>query len=84
MNAAYLSVDETAALLRVDRKSIYKAIRSQRLPALQVGRTLRVAVADLQALAVDPTTGGSAAPRRRTRPREAVGEFTQRARGGVS
>ena len=78
---AYLSPDEVARLLRVDRKSVYSAIRDGRLPALQVGRTLRVAVDDLQALAVDPSGGDPAAPRRRSKPREPVGEFARRARG---
>ena len=81
MNASYLSPDEVARLLRVDRKSVYAAIREGRLPALRVGRVLRVSVDDLQALAVDPSGGDPATPRRRSRAREAGGEFAKLARG---
>ena len=77
---AYLSVDEVSRLLRVDRKTVYREIEQGRLPALRVGRILRVGVDDLQALALAPASD-PATPRRRARPREAVGEFTERARG---
>ena len=81
MSASYLSVDEVSAMLRCDRKTIYREIEQGRLPALRVGRVLRVSVGDLQCLEVAPP-GDPATPRRRARPREAVGEFTQRARAG--
>ena len=77
----YLSPDEVAAMLRVDRKSVYSAIRAGRLPALRVGRVLRVSVDDLQTLAVEPSCGGPADTERRSRPREPAGEFAKLARG---
>ena len=82
MNAPYLSPDEVARLLRCDRKTVYKAIQEQRLPATKIGRTLRVKVADLDALAYVPPSGGDpATPRRRSKPREPIGEFTKLAKG---
>jgi putative molybdopterin biosynthesis protein len=37
-----LKVDEVAADLRVDRKTVYELIRAGELPALKLGRALRV------------------------------------------
>lgn len=65
----YLSVDEVADLVGVNRKTVYAAIHEGRLPALRLGRTLRVARADLVCLSV-------------ARPvREPRGRFARIARG---
>jgi excisionase family DNA binding protein len=42
-DAAFLSVDEAAALLRVDRKTIHREIAAGRLPHLRLGRVIRIA-----------------------------------------
>ena len=40
---AVLTVDEAAALLRVDRKTVYTAIRRGKLPGVRkVGRVIRI------------------------------------------
>jgi excisionase family DNA binding protein len=46
----YLSVGETALLLRVSRSSVYTAVREGRLPALQLGErgTIRIHRRDLK------------------------------------
>lgn len=76
----YLTPDEVANLLRCNRKTIYAAIRDGRLPALEIGRSLRVHRDDLQRLAAsraDRSSSGTGAPGAR-RP---VSEFAQRAKG---
>jgi excisionase family DNA binding protein len=73
---AYLSPDEVARMLGVDRKTVYAAIRDGRLPALRLGRTLRVSVEDLGALAVFPASS----PTLPRSPRPASGEFMALAR----
>ena len=78
--AAFLSPDEVAARLRVDRKTVYAAIRDGRLPALKLGRTLRVSVEDLQALAVVAPSPPPTLPRAPRRPPLASGEFVRLAR----
>jgi excisionase family DNA binding protein len=45
--AAYLSVDEAAALLRVDRKTIHRAVAAGELPYLRLGRVIRIPTAAL-------------------------------------
>jgi len=76
----WLSVTEAADLLGVDHKTIRAAIRTGRLPVVQLGRTQRILESDLaQHL-------GSAGAPARARPAQlrAVrpsGEFTQRAKG---
>lgn len=37
-----LTVDEAAELLRVDRKTVYRAIDAGDLPVLRLGRTIRI------------------------------------------
>jgi excisionase family DNA binding protein len=37
-----MTVDEVAALLRLNRKTIYDAVREGSLPALRLGRTIRL------------------------------------------
>jgi excisionase family DNA binding protein len=41
-DAAFLSVDEAPALLRVDRKTIHSEIAAGRLPHIRVGRVIRI------------------------------------------
>jgi excisionase family DNA binding protein len=48
-HAAYLSVDEAAALLRVDRKTIHRAVAAGELPYLRLGRVIRIPSAALAA-----------------------------------
>ncbi len=36
-----LTVDEVAALLRVNRKTVYEAFRSRKLPGRKIGRCVR-------------------------------------------
>lgn len=47
VHAAYLSVDEAAAVLRVDRKTIHRAVASGELPYLRLGRVIRIPSAAL-------------------------------------
>lgn len=79
--SGYLSPDEVARLLGVDRKTVYAAIHDGRLPALKLGRVLRVRESDLEALAFRPGTDPASPARRRRQ--EPVGEFTAKARGTV-
>jgi excisionase family DNA binding protein len=46
-HAAYLSVDEAAAVLRVDRKTIHRAVAAGELPYLRLGRVIRIPSAAL-------------------------------------
>jgi excisionase family DNA binding protein len=46
-DAAFLTVDEAAALLRVDRKTIHREIAAGRLPHIRLGRVIRIARAVL-------------------------------------
>jgi excisionase family DNA binding protein len=41
-NADILTVDEAAALLRVNRKTLYEAIRAGKVPAGRIGATIRL------------------------------------------
>ncbi|MFY1824945.1 helix-turn-helix domain-containing protein [Myxococcus fulvus] len=50
----FLTVDEAAALLRVNRKTLYEAIRLGQVPGVvRVGKALRI----LHAALVESTTG---------------------------
>jgi excisionase family DNA binding protein len=79
--SGYLTVGQVAELLGVNHKTIRREIESGRLPAVRVGRLIRINAATLDAdLAFDPRdplTG------RRSRPRrfEPTGEFSRLARG---
>lgn len=53
----FLTVEETAALLRKGRTSLYAAIERGQIPSVRVGRTLRVPREALLSLGADtPTT----------------------------
>ena len=54
----YLSVDECAALLAVDHKTIRRLIKCEKLPALLVGRLWRIDPADLERLRYHGPRGG--------------------------
>src|SRR4051794_38450459 len=76
----WLTVPEAAARLRVDHKTLRKAIKEKRVPALRVGTAIRVREADLiECFAYeDPGAGVRARPGRRpTKPR---GSFSAMAR----
>jgi excisionase family DNA binding protein len=62
----------------VNHKTVRRLIASGALPALRVGRVLRIRPRDLDALAY---RDGEAGERRRERQRLPVGEFSRRARG---
>ena len=76
----YLTIAEVAFLLRVDHKVVRRAIKAGQLPAVRIGRVIRVnaAVIDDQ-LAVQPERPESAVPRL-PRPARPSGEFARRAR----
>ena len=57
----YLTPAEAAALLRVDRKTIYTLIHNKRLTSLRVGRAWRIAAESLAGLG-DPTPRGPGRP----------------------
>jgi excisionase family DNA binding protein len=46
-SAAYFSVAEAAAVLRVDRKTIHRAVAAGELPFLRLGRVIRIPSAAL-------------------------------------
>ena len=50
-DAAFLTVDEIAKKLRTDRKTVYDAIARGEIPAVRIGRALRVASAWLRRVA---------------------------------
>jgi excisionase family DNA binding protein len=53
-SAEFLTADEAACVLRVDRKTIYESIRHNRLPGvLRLGRTIRIRRAALLEYASD-------------------------------
>jgi len=73
----YLSVAQVAALLGVNHKSVRREIAAGRLPALRIGRVLRIDPAVLDHLK-EPGPGPADEPVeiRRLRPRSARGEFS--------
>ena len=77
--SAYLTVNECAALLAVDHKTIRRLIERGELPALRVGRVLRIARDNLDELRYRPGPSEPGSPARR-RPRPVNGEFSRRAR----
>lgn len=79
MSARYLSVAECAELLAVEHKTVRRLIDRGELPALRVGRLLRIDPADLGALAYRPA-GAPPTATARPRPRPVTGEFSRRAR----
>lgn len=78
---SYLSVAECAELLAVEHKTVRRLIERGELPALRVGRVLRIDPAALDALAYRPHDGGDGAGHRPPRARPVKGEFSRRARG---
>jgi excisionase family DNA binding protein len=81
VSARYLTVTECAAMLGVEHKTVRRLIERGELPALRVGRLLRIDPAALESLRYRPTRSDPAAPTSRPRPRPARGEFARRARG---
>ena len=53
---AVLTVDETAAKLRMSRNAIYEAIKAKEIPSIRVGRRILV-----PSLALDRMLGGDKA-----------------------
>jgi excisionase family DNA binding protein len=43
-----MTVDEVAALLRLNRKTVYDAVREGALPALRLGRSIRLSRDEVQ------------------------------------
>lgn len=78
--STYLSVNESAALLAVEHKTVRRLIDRGELPALRVGRVLRIDPADLEALRYRPRGSDPDRPTG-TRPRLPVGEYSRRSRG---
>lgn len=79
MSAAYLTVRETADLLGVDHKTVRREIERGRLPALRVGRVLRINRAELDERLAYQSRTSSTAPYS-VRPARPLGEFSRRAR----
>ena len=81
----HLTVHQAAEELGVSHKTIRRAIDAGQLPALRVGRALRIERVDFEAwretLRYVPAGGGPPRPRRPSPPRAVRGEFTRRARG---
>lgn len=46
----YLTVDETAAILRVSRDTVFSLINSGKLPSLKVGKQFRISREAIRAL----------------------------------
>ncbi len=46
-DSEFLTVQEVADMLRVSSMTVYRVIRANELPALRVGRSFRVAQADI-------------------------------------
>lgn len=72
-----LSVQQCAALLAVNHKTVRRLITSGALPALRVGRVLRIRPDDLELLSHRPSRIAVTQP---ARPRPPGGEFARRAR----
>lgn len=76
----YLTVDETATLLRVDRKTVYAEIHSGRLPGIKIRGQFRVNRLGIDAqLAYEPREPGTTVMP--FKPRRPAGEFSRRACG---
>jgi excisionase family DNA binding protein len=61
----FFSVDTVAGILRVDRKTVYDAIKTGALRALRLGRVIRIPASAIAQLAGGAFTGGGR--RRRAR-----------------
>jgi excisionase family DNA binding protein len=60
-----LTVREVAAILRVGRNQLYEAVARGELPAVRIGRTIRISTTALKKLLAAPShrPGGGASPR---------------------
>ena len=45
----YYTIDEVAELLKVSKMTLYRYIKSKKLPAIKLGKEYRVSASDLQA-----------------------------------
>jgi excisionase family DNA binding protein len=82
----HVDVAGAARALGVSQKTVYRLVADGALPHLRVGRLIRIAAADLEALRGDPAaadrSGRSAAHTRRPpRARQPLGKFARMARG---
>ena len=89
----HISIREAAARVSVNERTIRRMVEDGRLPALQVGRAIRVAIVDLERLRYQPEAAADRARdrtaeaevaftrRRAPRPSEPTGHFSRRARG---
>jgi len=89
----HISIREAAARLSVDARTLRREVERGRLPALRVGRVVRVAIADLDRLRYEPEAAVERArdrgeearaavqARRPPRPDGPTGRFSRRARG---
>jgi excisionase family DNA binding protein len=68
VTARHLTVQECADRLAVDHKTMRRLIDRGELPALRVGRVLRIDPDDLEALRYRPRGGPGAARTPRSRP----------------
>lgn len=57
----FLTVDETAELLRVSRETIFSLIKAGDLPALRVGKQFRIRKDAINTLSTKPSTEGEQA-----------------------
>jgi excisionase family DNA binding protein len=78
----WLTVAEVAELLRLNPQTVYKLIREGELPALRLGRTIRVRAGALEDYRAEPEPAEGEDPRP-PRPRPNRGRFAQRARAGT-
>jgi excisionase family DNA binding protein len=54
MTATYVSVKDAAAMLACSEKVVRADIARGRLPALRIGRLVRIRTADLELLSIQP------------------------------
>ncbi len=72
-NAVVLSVEETAAVLRVGRGTAYEACRTGAIPTIRVGRCLRVPRHALEAMMGENGAGSAATLNKTQRPADEPG-----------
>lgn len=61
----YLSIEQAAAKLNVDYKTVYRKIQSGELPHVRFGRNIRIAEDELEALLTPETSRPSVSLKRR-------------------
>ncbi|MEO7803148.1 MAG: helix-turn-helix domain-containing protein [Actinomycetota bacterium] len=54
-----LTVGEVASLMRVSNMTVYRLIKSQKLPALRVGKNYRIRESDMETYLTDSAVGGT-------------------------